>query len=74
MYVPDDAIKVNRFKLVAIPRPVEYMRRFGAAGMPSSSYTGDTRAPMPQNKIDILADAAYLNEIQMQNEQRAQNE
>lgn len=74
MYVPDDSIKVNRFKMVAIPRPVEYMRRYGAAGTPSSAYTGDTRAPLPQNKIDILADAAYLNDIQLQNEQRDQGE
>lgn len=70
MYVPDEKMKVNRFKVVAIPRPVDYMRRFGAAGTPNSAFTGDERAPLPQNKIEMLAAAEYLNDIQMQHEQQ----
>lgn len=72
MYVPDEKMRINRFKLVAIPRPVDFMRRYGSAGAPSSSYTGDNRAPLPRNKVEVLAEAAYLNEIQMQNEAEQQ--
>lgn len=74
MYVPDEKMRINRFKLVAIPRPVEYMKRFGAAGTPSTAYTGDNKAPFPQNKVEMLASADYLNEIQMQNEQQQQQQ
>lgn len=57
MFVPDDKMKVNAFRLVAIPRPIEYMQRFGTADMPSSAYSGDEFAPLPKTKIDMLADA-----------------
>lgn len=72
MYVPDEKMRINRFKVVAIPRPVEFMRRFGAAGTPSSSFTGDQIAPLPQNKVETLASAEALNELQMQNEQQSE--
>lgn len=68
MYVPDDKMKVNKFRLVAIPRPVEFMRRYGAVNTPSSAYTGDNLAPMSRNKVEVLADAARLNDLQMQQE------
>lgn len=55
MYVPDEKIKVNAFRIVAIPRPIEFMRRFGSASSPTSSFTGDEVAPLPQNKVDMLA-------------------
>lgn len=57
MYVPDEKMKVNKFRQVAIPKPIEYMQRFGAADMPSSSYSGEEFAPLPRNKVDMLADA-----------------
>ena len=57
MYVPDEKMKVNKFRVVAIPRPIEYMSRFGTADMPSSSYSGDEYVPLPRNKVDMLADA-----------------
>lgn len=71
MYVPNDKMKINRFKVVAIPRPIEYMRRFGAASTPSNAYTGDDVAPVNKNKVEVLADAAYLNDLQMKNDESA---
>ena len=70
MYFPDDKMRVNRFKCVAIPRPCVYMRRFGGATAPSNMYSGDEFAPMPGNKLDMLADAdrydAMMQEVELQ--------
>lgn len=72
MYFPDEKMKVNAFKVVAIPRPIEYMRRFGGASMPSSSYTGDELAPIGQNKVDMLSDVeAYDRMMQKEEDERA---
>ena len=72
MYFPDEKMKVNKFRLVAIPRTCEYMKRFGATVAPSSMYTGDDFAPLPQNKIDMLADAdrydAMMQEVESKRE------
>lgn len=57
MYVPDEQMKINKFRVVAIPRPIEFMQRFGSAEMPSSAYSGEEFAPLPKNKVDMLADA-----------------
>lgn len=57
MFVPDEKMKINKFRIVSIPKPIEYMQRFGSAEMPSSSYSGDDYAPLPKNKVDMLADA-----------------
>lgn len=74
MYVPDEKMKVNKFRIVAIPRNVEYMRRFGKAETPSNQYTGDQRAQMAMNKVEVLGNADYLNELQMREENNPQNE
>lgn len=55
MYVPDEKMRINKFRIVDIPRPIEYMKRFGSAEVPSSAYSGDEFAPLPQNKVDMLA-------------------
>ena len=57
MWLPDEKMKVNKFRIVAIPRPIEFMARFGVANMPSSSFSGEEFAPIPKNKVDMLADA-----------------
>lgn len=56
MYYPDEKMKVNSFRQVAIPRNAEYFARYGYAVSPASLYTGDEPAPKPMNKTDILAD------------------
>lgn len=61
-------MKVNRFKVVAIPRPCEYMRRFGATTAPANMYTGDDFAPLPQNKVDMLA-LADIRDAMLQREE-----
>lgn len=75
MYVPNDDIKVNRFQQVAIPRPCEYMRRFGALRAPANQYTGDDLVPLPQNKVDNLAYAeAYDAMMQREEDAKAKKQ
>lgn len=59
MYFPDEKMKVNRFRVVAIPKNSEFYKRFGDTVAPSNSYTGDDVAPLPQNKIDAISAAEY---------------
>lgn len=63
MWLPDEKMKVNKFRIVAIPRPIEFMARFGVAEIPNSSYSGDEFAPIPQNKVDMLADADRYDQM-----------
>lgn len=74
MYVPNDDIKVNRFQQVAIPRPCEYMRRFGALRAPANQYTGDELAPVPQNKVDNLAYMEAYDAMKQREEDAKQKE
>lgn len=71
MYCPDDKMKINRFKAVAIPRNCEYMRRFGKQTTLSSQYTGDMSAPRPATKVDMLYQAELMD---LQDQQSAANE
>lgn len=73
MYVPDEKMKINKFRVVAIPRPIEYMQRFGSADVPSSSYSGDEYAPLPKNKVDMLADADRYDAMMQKVELEKQN-
>ena len=63
MYVPDEKMRINKYKPVAIPRPVEYMKRFGRSIAPSNLYTGDETAQFPSNKVDMLADADAYDQM-----------
>ena len=56
MYVPDDKLKVNKFRIVAIPRPIEFMARFGVANMPSSAFSGDELAPNQDHEAEQCED------------------
>lgn len=68
MYVPSEDMKINRFQQVAIPRPVEYMRRFGALRAPANQFTGDDMPLMPQNKVDMLAYAEQYDAMMQREE------
>lgn len=61
MYCPNEKMKVNAFKAVAIPRNCEYMRRFGRQVAVSSQFTGDERPPVQGNKVDMLYQADLMN-------------
>lgn len=54
-YVPSEKMLINAYKAVAIPRPLDYMKRFGMSVAPSSMYSGDEIAPLPSSKVDQLA-------------------
>lgn len=47
-------MKINLFKVVAIPRNCEYMARFGRQTPVSSMFTGEESSPPNGNKVDVL--------------------
>lgn len=55
MFVPEKN-KLNKFKLVKLPKPCDMFARFGQMDTPSSQFTGDEVAVMASRKIDSLAD------------------
>lgn len=66
MFVPD-AMKLNKFRLVNIPRPREMFARYGFK--PMSVFSGDSVVPQGVRKIDTmnmleeLDNRAWLNEV-----------
>lgn len=73
MYVPSEDLKINKFKVVAIPRPKEYMRRFGELRAPAGQFTGDELAHASMNKVDELAFAQAYDRM-MEKEEQAKQE
>lgn len=70
MYCPNDKMKINKFKLVAIPRNVAYIKRFGRVVAPANQFTGEQYAPMSMNKVDSFA-ALERYDAMMQEKERA---
>lgn len=66
-------MKINKFKVVAIPRNVEYVKRFGSQTVLSSQYTGDKSAPRSATKVDMLYQAELMD-LQDQRSENAENE
>lgn len=48
----NEKLKLNKFKLVRIPKPAEYFARFGYNGINESMYSGDENTPLYMTKID----------------------
>lgn len=72
MFVPEKN-KLNKFKLVKLPRPCEMFGRYGQFESPDSQYTGDEVAVMSCRKMDMLADMdAYDRYMQQQESQKPQ--
>lgn len=46
-------MKVNKFRLVVIPKNRDYMSRFGSV-TPSGAFSGDQESHLPGNKVDDL--------------------
>ena len=74
MFVPSEDMKVNRFQQVAIPRPCEYMRRFGALRALATQFTGDDIAPLPQNKVDSFAQMEAYDAMMQREEMQKQKD
>lgn len=68
MYVPDEKLKINKFVQVAIPRTVEFVKRFGNVSPASSLYSGDELAPLPETKMDSLADIDRYDQMMQREE------
>lgn len=66
-------LKLNRFKVVAIPENKAYFQRFGERAVPAGMYTGDEVAPSAMNKTDVLALMAERDR-QLQMEQSHEGE
>lgn len=54
MYFPSEDLKVNKFKLVYIPKNRDYMSRLGSVTVPPSAYSGDEEVHRQQNKVEDL--------------------
>lgn len=67
MFVPE-SLKLNRFRVVDLPRPRRMFERFGLLKVPVSQYTGDDLARVPGNKVDVLADMDAFDRSQIRQE------
>lgn len=68
MYVPDEKMRINRFKSVAIPRNADYLVRLGMSTLPASMYTGEEMADLPKQKVDVLAYAEQYDAMMQREE------
>lgn len=66
MWCPE-ALKVNKFKEVAIPTPTEYVQRYGLRAAPDS-YSGENMAVPAMSKIQQLNVAESLNSRALRHE------
>lgn len=66
MYYPNEDIKVNKFKLVYIPKNRAYMSRFGSVTVPPEAYSGDAEIHRQQNKVDDLEFYARYAQVKAQ--------
>lgn len=65
-------MKINKFKLVSIPRNVTYVKRFGRVVAPANSFTGEEYAPMSMNKVDSFAAMEAYDSMMQQKERAAE--
>lgn len=57
MYIIEK-LKLNRFKMVSIPKPCELYARLGHGNLPAeNAYTGEELAQMHQRKTDQMSQA-----------------
>lgn len=73
MFCPEKN-KLNKFKLVRIPKPVEFFGRFGYQSAPSASFSGDEDGSPMKSKIDTLADMEEYDRMMQREEDRKRNE
>lgn len=72
IYIPDEKMHINAYKAVAIPRPLDYMKRFGMSVAPSNMYSGDEMAPLPSSKVDQLAAMDAYDAMMQREEQKTE--
>lgn len=69
----NDKMKVNKFKLVAIPRNRDYFGRLGNNACPESMYSGDVFIPQG-NKVDVLAYMDAYDAMKQREESKSKSE
>lgn len=70
MYVPEK-LKLNKFKVVAIPKKGDYFKRYGENNVPLPT-TGDEIAPHAERKTDSMA--ASMEDLKAWDEMKAKEE
>lgn len=63
MYFPNEEIKINKFKLVYVPKNRDYMSRLGSVTVPPEAYSGDAEIHRQQNKVDDMEFYARYSEM-----------
>lgn len=58
MYVPEK-LKINKLRVVSIPRAKTIMDRLQGRVPTPAAYSGDESMPMAQNKLDGLREAEH---------------
>lgn len=54
-----DALKLNKFQQVSIPKPSELFARFGLTSK-RGTYSGDDKVPMGQSKVETIAEVQKI--------------
>lgn len=72
MYIPNEDMKVNKFRLVFIPSNSAYMNRIGMKEPPKEAFSGDAEIHRAQNKVDDID--FYMRYASMKAEEAAKKE
>lgn len=68
MYIPEK-LKLNAFRLVAVPKPAEMFARFGYQTPSAAVFTGDDEVvSIVGRKTDVLADMDAYDRMMQQQE------
>lgn len=69
MFVPEKN-KLNKFKLVKLPKPADMFGRYGMFESPDHLYTGDEVAVSSSRKIDSIADMEMYDRYMQEQESK----
>lgn len=72
MYIPNEDMKINKFRLVVIPSNSAYMNRIGMKEPPKEAFSGDSEIHRAQNKVDDID--FYMRYASMKAEEAAKKE
>lgn len=69
MYIPNEEMKVNAFRMVFIPRNRDYFSRIGSVSAPAGAYSGDDPVHQEQRKVeDIEFYSRYAEQMEKEDQ------